>query len=127
MSRDGVVGEEEEEEAAEFWLCAWAHESVHGDEMSERTALTHYLQPYTRASDSHGKCMTQGLIGICTWIHKYVRVHTQTHLFFIRDTQAHSHMRVCAHSCKTKLAVSYSQAVETDLTQCVHCLMRGGE
>lgn len=36
-------------------------------------------------------------------------------------------MCVCAHSCETKLAVSYSQAVETDLPQCVHCLMRGGE
>lgn len=35
-------------------------------------------------------------------------------------------VRVCAHWCKTKLPVSYSQAVETDLTQCVHCLMRGG-
>lgn len=26
---------------------------------------------------------------------------------------------------KTKLAVCYSQAVETDLPQCLHCLMRG--
>lgn len=57
----------------------------------------------------------------CTWIHKYSCVRTQTRLFFI----CHTRICVCAHSCKTKLAVSYSQAVETDLPQCLHCLMRG--
>lgn len=37
------------------------------------------------------------------------------------------HMCVCTHFCKTKLAVCYSQSVETDLPQCLHCLMRGEE
>lgn len=55
----------------------------------------------------------------CESIHKHVCSLSETHNC--------THICVCAHSCNTKLALSYSQAVETDLTQCVHCLMRGGE
>lgn len=62
------------------------------------------------------------LTHICTWIRKHLCVHTQKTFVL-----SHMHMRVCARSCKTKLAVCYSQAVETDLPQCLHCLMRGEE
>lgn len=50
------------------------------------------------------------------WTHK---VHK--HICSLSVTRAY----VCV--CKTKLAVSYSQAVETDLPQCFHCLMWGEE
>lgn len=61
------------------------------------------------------------LAHICAWIHKYLCVHTQTRLF------CRTCICACTCSCKTKLAVCYSQAVETDLPQCLHCLMRGEE
>lgn len=63
--------------------------------------------------------------------HAHTRLHMDTQILVCPYTNtfvlylSHTHMCVCAHSCKTKLAVSYSQAVETDLPQCLHCLMRG--
>lgn len=68
----------------------------------------------TQASCAHGHT------NICASIHKHV------------CSVAVAHARVycisvCAHACKTMLTVSYSQAVETDLPQCVYCLVRGEE
>lgn len=88
---------------------------------SRRRARTHYLKPRHKS-----KWLTRRTRDVdishtfCARIHKYLCVRTQTRLF--------CHTRVRARTCSrrnTKLAVCYSQAVETDLPQCLHCLMRG--
>lgn len=74
--------------------------------------------------------MTQGVslahIGALT--HKYVicaHTRTQARLFlYLSNTNAHTRTHTGA---KTKLAVSPSQPVKTDLTECVHCLRRAEE
>lgn len=85
-------------------------------------ALTHYLNPCATPSESHGERMTQE--PHTHWIHTCVSTPQAQFFCFICHTLTYA--CVCGHSCKTKLAVSHSQAVETDLPQCVHCLMRGG-
>lgn len=108
-------------------------------------ALTHYLKSPTTTSnplptfagvcDSHGRGMTSAP-------HRRARFFVVFFAHGCTNTwrgggrgggekkDKHLSCRACicvaAHApAKTKLAVCYSQAVETDLPQCLHCLMRG--
>ena len=60
-----------------------------------------------------------------TFAHGYTNTRAPILKHICSLSICHTRICVCARSCKTKLAVSYSQAVETDLPQCLHCLRRG--
>lgn len=108
-------------------------------------ALTHYFKSPTTTSnplptfagvcDSHGRGMTSVPHRRAGFLFFFLRMDAQTlggkeEEEEEKKKDKHLSCRACicvaAHApAKTKLAVCYSQAVETDLPQCFHCLMRG--
>lgn len=121
-----------EEEAAVLWLCVrgprvweWRQTRVEGS-YSLLKALHKSKWLTWRTHDA-------GILHTCIHIHTRAHLHMDMQILVCPYTNtfvlylSHTHMCVRVHSCKTKLAVSYSQAVETDLPQCLHCLTRGEE
>lgn len=114
MNRDGVGVEGK---------CCASGPQCERRHMREKNGSYSLLKPLR-----HTKWVTWRMhdVGASYTLDTPVCVHTTSAILLLYLSHTHICVCVCGHSCKTKLAVSHSQAVETDLPQCVHCLMRGG-